>query len=108
MPSSVSITSPTSGSTVEAGFNVGFDYTNDGTSTVFVLLRCEHAGGGHSQVAATVAASSSGSGLTPVSHTQGFTGATLVARLQLTTTWGDAFITSASVNNITINAPDPG
>lgn len=106
MPSSVTITSPTSNATVPANFNVSTSYSSAESTTTFVLLRCEHPNGS-TQVAATVGPNGSGTSTSPIPHTLGYTGVTITARLQLTMNWGDSFLASSAVTNITISPPSP-
>jgi hypothetical protein len=97
MPSSVNITSPTSGANVGPNFTVSISYSNSETATAHVLLRCGHTGA-HTQVVAAVGPGGSGSVDVPLTHGNDFTGATLEARLQLTQNWGDAFVASSTIS----------
>jgi hypothetical protein len=107
VPSSVAITSPASGSTVQANFTVTITYSNAEAVTAYVLLRCNHTGA-HSHTVATVGPGGSGTANQSLTHTAGFTGASLEARLQLTQTWGDEYLVNTSVSNLAISDPDSG
>lgn len=104
MPSSVNITSPANGASVNANFTVSIDYSNGETATAYLLLKCDHTGAHTHQV---LIVPSGGSGTTnyQLTHTAGFSGVSLEARLQHTQTWGDSYLAHSIKSNIAVSAP---